>query len=137
MEPFGDEDSAAWWQALARDQLEVQECANCGEVRMQPLPGCPACGSAEFTVRAVQGSGSIYSGVVVHYPLGTLTEDQLPRTIVTIDLDEGGRMIGRLLESERPTIGRRVTAVIMHSESGSELAFTFEPGTSGEPDNQS
>jgi uncharacterized OB-fold protein len=125
--PLGDEDSAPWWQALADGRLEIQQCSSCDEVRMQPLPGCPQCGSGEFVVRQARGTGRIYSGIVIHRPVGTLRQDELPRTIVTVDLDEGCRMIGRLIESEPPAIGRRVRAVIQRTEHGAELAFTFQP----------
>jgi uncharacterized OB-fold protein len=134
---LGDEDSAAWWQALGRGRLEVQECAVCSEVRMQPMPGCPRCGSAEFVPRCVRGAGSIYSGIVIHHPVGTLSEDELPRTIVTVDLDVGCRMIGRLLESQPPTIGRRVTAVIEGVGPDAELAFEFAPEDPREPGDRS
>jgi uncharacterized OB-fold protein len=121
--PVPDEDSAAFWQGLREHRIYVQKCTQCGEVRFPPMPGCPQCSSSGFETLLVTGTGSVYSWIVVHRPIGSLTEAELPCSFVTIELDEGCRMLGRLDSALPPRIGQRVTALFVDHPSWTELAF--------------
>ncbi len=125
--PVPDEDSAVYWAALRDRRILVQRCTQCGETRSPRMPGCPQCGSAGAEDVEVRGTGRVYSWVVIHHPLGGLGPDQLPRTIVTVELDEGCRMLGRLVASagEEPvlTIDLPVEAVFVEQDGWTELAF--------------
>lgn len=44
-----------------------------------------------------EGLGSVYSWVVVHRTLNPGFEGQTPYAVVAVDLDGGGRMMGRFL----------------------------------------
>ena len=122
--PEADEDSAPFWEALRAHEVLVQKCANCDVVRFPPMPGCPHCGSATAKHVVVSGAGQIYSWIVAHRPVGTLTADELPCTIVTVELDEGCRLLGRLDSSVVPSMERRVVPRFIDHESWTELAFT-------------
>jgi uncharacterized OB-fold protein len=87
------------------------------------MPGCPQCGSTAAQPIAVSGSGRIYSWIVVHRPVGSLTEDELPAAIATVELEEGCRMLGRLDSSVRPAVDLPVTPRFIDHEGWTELAF--------------
>jgi hypothetical protein len=83
------------------------------------MPSCPLCGSAEIEEVEASGRGRIYSWITVHIPLDPAFADDVPYTIVAVDLEEGGRLFGRLLEPDPPDL-----------RGGEELLF--EPYQSGD-----
>ena len=122
--PIPDEDSAPFWQGLREHQVLLQKCANCSEVRFPPMPGCPNCGSPESERITATGRGKVYSWIVVHRPLGTFTDADLPATIATVELAEGCRVLGRLHGAATPGIDLAVTADFVDHDDWTELAFT-------------
>lgn len=127
--PAGDEDSRPWWSALAEHRILLQRCLDCGLVRFPPMPGCPRCGGAADDAVCSAGIGVVYSWITVHHPLAGLSPADVPRTIVTVELAEGCRLVGRLLTDREPVIGGPVRPVFLDGPAGTELAF--EPGTVG------
>jgi uncharacterized OB-fold protein len=127
--PVPDEDSAPYWAALRDHRILLQRCMSCGETRAPRMPGCPQCGSESCEDVQVRGTGTIYSWVVIHRPLGGLTTDQLPRTIVTVELDEGCRVLGRLVHEADAAaavgIDVPVEAVFVDQDGWTELAFAL------------
>jgi uncharacterized OB-fold protein len=123
--PVPDEDSALYWAALQDHRILLQQCASCAETRSPRMPGCPRCGSESFQDVAARGTGTIYSWVVIHRPLGGLTAEQLPRTILTVELDEGCRVLGRLVTGNPAAVRPEaaVTAVFVDHDDWTELAF--------------
>ncbi len=119
--PVADEDSAPFWEALRRHRVLLQKCAHCGEVRFPPMPGCPQCGSGAAEPVTAGGHGRIYSWIVVHRPLGSITEAELPCTIATVELDEGCRVLGRFAGDA--SIDLPVTARFVDHDGWTELAF--------------
>jgi uncharacterized OB-fold protein len=127
--PVPDEDSGEYWDALRNHRILLQRCTRCGETRFPRMPGCPQCGSDDSQDVEVRGTGKVYSWIVIHRPLGGLSPEQLPRTIVTVELDEGCRLLGRLVD--RLVNGAGVGAdvpvepVFVDHEGWTELAFAL------------
>jgi uncharacterized OB-fold protein len=119
--PVADEDSAPFWDALRGHQVLLQKCANCREIRFPPMPGCPKCGAGQSEHVTASGLGRVYSWIVVHRPLGTITEPDLPCTLATVELDEGCRVLGRLTGDA--SIDLRVEARYVDHDNWTELAF--------------
>ena len=59
---------------------------------------CPSCNSFAHTWTPAAGTGVIWSWVVAHPPLLPAFAEIAPYSVVVVELDEGIRMIGRLLE---------------------------------------
>jgi hypothetical protein len=55
---------------------------------------CPACGSVDWVVTDLAGTGSVYSWVVSRHPSKA---DDEARVVALIELDEGIRMVSNLL----------------------------------------
>lgn len=124
--PVQDEDSQPFWDGLARHELTILRCRACGRTRAAPrIPACPRCGADAADEDRATGRGAIYSWIVVRHPIGTITEDETPCTIVTVDLDEDCRMVGRLVDGT-PDFERPVHARFMDHDGWTELAFTAE-----------
>ena len=93
-------DSDPFWGALAQGRLEVQACLHCGKLRFPVAPVCSHCGETVFRWQQLSGRGVIFSWVRYHRSFLPEFEDLLPYAVVTAQLDEGVRMIGRLLERD-------------------------------------
>lgn len=111
--------SQGFWDAVAEQQLVIQKCRGCAQLRHYPQPLCPACHSKEYEWARVSGRGEIYSFTVAHRAFHPAWKDHVPYVIATIELDEGVRMVCDLLgtDPERVAIGQRV-----------EVAFEELPG---------
>ena len=120
--PRTDEDSAAYWAGLREQRILLQRCAVCSEMRFPRMPACPNCGSPEWSEQEVSGSGRVYSWIVVHRPLPPFEQADLPCTLATVELDEGCRVLGRLVSGDaRPDL--RVRAEFCAHEDWTELVF--------------
>ena len=115
-----DELSAAYREGARRGVLVVQRCAACGTSRHYPRAMCPHCWS--FDVEHVEhpGDGTVHSWTVAHHAFSADTAGEVPYTLVTVDLGEGLRALGRLAPPAVAAVGLPV-------------CVGFEPGADGEP----
>jgi hypothetical protein len=123
--PDEDADSAWWWDSLRRGALMLPRCQDCKTHFFPPMPGCPHCGSTELGAEPASGRGTIYSWVVVHRALDPVFADDVPYTILTVDLDEGPRVFGRADEQVVPAAG--VPVRFTPYRVGDEVLMGFSP----------
>jgi hypothetical protein len=128
--PAIDDDSAPFWTALRQRRIELQKCSECKEIRFPPMPGCPRCGSPDAEQVIATGRGRVYSWIVVHRALGTITEEMVPRTIATVELDEGCRVLGRISGDARADLP--VTASYVDHDGWTELTFAASESDTGD-----
>jgi uncharacterized OB-fold protein len=93
--PRPTEDSAVYWDAVARRELVAQRCTVCGELRHPPRPMCPHCRSLEWQEQRLAGTGSLYSYAILHHPRSPRFE--YPVLAALVDLDEGVRIVSNLV----------------------------------------
>jgi uncharacterized OB-fold protein len=124
--PDVDGISAIWWAGLADHRVVVQACPACGRRWAEPVPSCPYCGAVGPTSVEVPGTGAVYSFVRVHRPLTAAMADEVPYTVATVDLDDGGRVIARVEPAEAAAIGARVTPAFVAHDGWTELRFTVD-----------
>jgi len=129
--PVPDADTQAFWDGIARDELLVQRCEGCDAWVWQPRPVCPRCRRPEPPWRAVSGAGCVASWIVLRPPVLPAYADMVPFVVLLVELDEGVRMIGYLVdddggliktdgEAEGVAIGQRV-ALRFHEQAGTKL----------------
>jgi hypothetical protein len=123
--PAADLDSRFHWEGLAAHRVLLQCCGECGRLRFPAMPTCPYCACPESEVRQVAGEGTIYSWIVVHRAFAPEFASQVPYTLVTVTLDEGCRIVGRL-QSGTPAFGARVHPVFHDHPEWTELRFRTE-----------
>src|SRR4051812_13885110 len=120
----GDADSAAWWEALASGRLLLPRCSSCRRRWFPPAPTCPRCGAGSPTLEDATGLGRVYSWVVVHKAYDPAFAGEIPYVIVTVDLDEGARVVGRLVGArDALAADARVVAVPYGTSAGALLGF--------------
>lgn len=101
--------SEAYWTGAEQGRLVIQRCGDCGHLRHYPQALCPECHS--FAVESViaTGHGTVHSWTVCHHPFSPDLADEVPYTVVTVDMEEGVRVLGRLSGDTPPHIGLAVT----------------------------
>jgi uncharacterized OB-fold protein len=114
-----------WWDAIAEGIFAIPHCRACGEHFFPPSEFCPICGRNEVGSAEVAPSGTIYSWVVVHRALDPAFADDVPYTVVTVHLDAGARMFGRLMHGV-PRDGARVVARTYETDGQVLIGFVID-----------
>jgi uncharacterized OB-fold protein len=125
--PNATRDTAPFYEGLDAGRVVLQECSACGRLRYPIAPACPFCGDGTHRWRAVEGCGSVHSWVRYHRSFIVEFEPLVPYVVVTVQLDEGPRLFGRLVNAatDAVRIGDRVDAVIERTSTGrGVLGFT-------------
>ena len=120
--------SRPYWEAAAKGELLIQGCASCGTLRHYPRLLCDQCYSDEVSWTVASGRGTIHSWTVAHHAFHPAFIAELPYTIVTVDLEEGPRALGRW-SGETPTIEQPVQGHFQDGDGMPELIF--EPSIEG------
>lgn len=117
-------DTQPYWDGLAQGKLLVQRCSACARWRHYPRPMCPGCHSFDHAWHEVSGRGSVHSWTQTHQsPLPGFAE-AVPFVLVTVDLEEGVRMLGLLRDG-----GAQALRVGLPVRAGVETA----PGGAAQP----
>jgi uncharacterized OB-fold protein len=116
----GPDLTAPFWAAAQEGRLVRPVCDRCGRSFFTPQVMCPFCGSGEWEYRTSTGRGRVYShSVVFRGPDETWT---VPYVLGIVDLDEGWRMLTRLVVDVP-------AAYVDASLAGTPVAVAFEDET--------
>ena len=113
MKPVPDADTKPYWDGIEAGELRLQRCEACGAAVFYPRMICPHCFSGAMRWFTAAGTGYVYSYTVAHRAFGDFA-DQAPFTVALVDLDEGVRMMTRIVGADpgRVQIGMRVQMTI-------------------------
>ncbi|MFE0764783.1 bifunctional MaoC family dehydratase N-terminal/OB-fold nucleic acid binding domain-containing protein [Streptomyces smyrnaeus] len=119
--PVVNRDNAGFWEGVQRHQFLFQRCATCAVPRFPWLPGCNACGSAEWRAVAAFGHGTVYSYVVMHHPPFPAFDP--PYAVALVELDEGVRVISNVtgVRHDQVRIGMPVELEFLRVDDDLEL----------------
>lgn len=112
--------SARYWEGTKRGELVLQQCANCQIIRHYPQDLCSACYSNQYAWIVSPGIGMVHSWTVTHHAFQPGFRSETPYTLVTVDLAEGVRALGRwvLPRADNLSIGLHVTAAFVTRDDG-------------------
>ena len=125
--PQPNELSRPYWEAAAEGRLVLQRCTACGTLRHYPRLLCSRCYSDQVGWQPASGRGRIHSWTVAHHAFHPAFAAELPYTLVTVDLDEGVRALGRWRGTAPLLIGRAVQGAFEPGSATVELVFTPRP----------
>ena len=94
--PMMGRDSQFFWDGTAAGELRIQSCNACGVLRFPPGPTCVECGLFDRGHVVAAGTGTVFSYVVHRHP--PVPGKELPIVIALVDLDEGVRMVGEVVD---------------------------------------
>jgi len=96
--PRIDEESRGYWEALARHELYIQRCRDCGAKRFYPRAHCPVCLSAATEWVRASGRGTVYSFTVTYQNQAPGYRDTLPYVLAVVELAEGVRLMTNVVD---------------------------------------
>jgi len=103
------------WQSALRGELVVQRCVHCGALRFPAAPLCAACNRTGHDWQAVRPTGRIRSWCRFHRGYFPGAKEQLPYTVLLVELDDGLCLYSNPAEEyplgTQPAIGQAVSAV--------------------------
>ena len=122
-----------YWQGCRDGVLLLQHCRARGSLQYYPRAVCTACLSSELGWRRASGRGRIHSFTTVHRALSPAFEDDLPYVVAVIELEEGIRMVTRIVEcdSQPPAIEQPVEVVFERANDECVLPV-FRPASSSD-----
>ncbi len=85
-----------FWAHCAEERLCFQVCTSCDTWRHLPRTMCARCGSAQWSWRASNGRGSLYSWTVTHQAMLPQFDSEVPYVVAVVELEEGVRMVSQL-----------------------------------------
>ena len=94
--PHPTTESQPYWDGAAQGRLRLQRCTGFGAVRHYPQLVCARCYSLGVEWIDASGRGAVHSWTVAHHAFHPAFKADLPYTLVTVDLAEGPRALGRL-----------------------------------------
>ncbi|MFH1646314.1 MAG: Zn-ribbon domain-containing OB-fold protein [Chloroflexota bacterium] len=99
-------------EALKQDRLLGLKCRACGAITIPPKMVCRQCASPDLDIIELKGSGKIRTFTTV-FVASEGREEEIPYTIVMVELDDGPWMMGNLdgidpKEASMELIGKKV-----------------------------
>lgn len=95
--PAVRDDLRPFFEAAAEGRLVVQRCIGCGALRFPARPLCSSCLGREADWVPVSGRGTVFTFNVMHQVYHPGFRDDVPYAVVLVELEEGPRMISRLV----------------------------------------
>lgn len=115
--------SEEFWAGIDRRELLVQVCTDCGKLAGYPKVFCPHCYSDALEWKAVSGRGKIYSfSTITANPPSTFI-DEVPYTIVIVELDDGPRFLSSLVEADIDKVACEAPVEVVYERVDGDLVL--------------
>jgi uncharacterized protein len=123
-------DNQFWVDGVRNGKLLIQRCADCGTLRHPPGPMCGACRSLRWDSIEASGRGEVYSYTVHHKP--AIPGFVAPFVILLIQLEEGTRIIGNLVEAPVAAVRIGMAVELVLSADGGPVLPQWRPARGAE-----
>lgn len=123
-----------FWDATARGELLIQECASCHKRQFYPRAICTYCGAEPVWLKA-SGFGTVYTFSVIRQNLVQPFREMLPYVLAMVDLDEGVRMMTNITDCnlEDVAIGLPVEVHMIEARAGIWVPYWRPRSHGGRP----
>jgi hypothetical protein len=119
--------SVKFWEGTKQGKLLIQVCNDCKSKIFYPRKFCPECWSGNLGWMEASGKAKILSFSTAYGMVEPKFTDELPYTIAYVDLDEGIRMMTRIVECKPEEIKFDMPVeVVYHEREGFFLPY-FRP----------
>ncbi len=123
--------SEKFWEGTKNGKLLIQICKECDSLIFYPRKFCPECWSSNLDWIEASGKGTILTFSTAYDMVEPKFMDELPYTIAYVDLDEGVRMMTRIVECKPEDIAFNMAVeVVFHEREGFFLPY-FRPAVQG------
>ena len=119
--------SEKFWEGTQQGKLLIQVCQDCQSKIFYPRKFCPECWSGNLDWVEASGKAKIYTFSTAYSMVEPKFMDELPYTIAYVDLDEGIRMMTRIVDCKPEDIRFDMEVeVVFHERGGYKLPY-FRP----------
>jgi uncharacterized OB-fold protein len=98
--PVPDADTRPFWDGCRSGELRIPRCGRCGQWIWQPRPLCWRCQAPDPEWTRVSGAGRVVSWTVIRPPTLPAYAELAPFVVLLVELDEGVRLLGYLVDEE-------------------------------------
>ena len=119
--------SERFWEGTKQGKLLVQVCKDCNVRIFYPRKACPKCWSRNLDWIEASGKATIFTFSTAYSMVEPKFMDELPYTIAYVDLDEGVRMMTRIVECEPEQITFGMKVEVVFRERGDFMLPYFRP----------
>lgn len=109
--PLIREVSKPWWDALARGEMEIQNCAACEGWVFYPRHFCTHCGERDLHWKKVDPAATLYSWTIAEVPVAGMFAHLLRPVMAIAELGIGIRFPTTLVDVAAPSIGMPLAPV--------------------------
>lgn len=133
--PLATKISAPFWDALKKDQLQIQQCSQCQSWVFYPRNHCTHCFAHDLQWKTVSGKGTLYSYTLTRIPTMPEFNDEMPQALAVVELEQGVRINTTLTDvpEEDIKIGMLVKPVFdkVNTDGATLLRFTSTNNAGG------
>lgn len=119
--------SLRFWEGTKQGQLLIQFCQDCKSNIFYPRKYCPECWSAKLDWKQASGKAKVYTFSTAYSMVEPKFMDELPYTIAYVDLDEGVRLMTRIVECKPEEIHVGMDVEVVFHPRGDFMLPYFRP----------
>ena len=119
--------SEKFWEGTKQGKLLIQVCKDCKSNIFYPRKFCPECWSGNLDWIEGSGKAKIYTFSTAYSMVEPKFMDELPYTIAYVDLQEGIRMMTRIVECKPEDIKLGIDVEVVFHERGGYFLPYFRP----------
>ena len=124
--PRGEE--AAYFDAAREHRLLFQRCQSCKATANYVRAICPTCGSTDVGLEDSAGRGTVHSFTTQLLPSAPGFADDVPYTLVLVELDEGFRALADLVDADPGEVWVGTRVEVLFDDVDEELTLPrFRP----------
>ena len=118
-----------FWDALAENRVDIQQCDDCGKFVFYPRMACSHCLSLNLTWKTVSGEGTVYTYCLPAVPTAPQFKDEMPQKLAVIELPEGVRITSTLTNVDEADIkiGMKVKPFFDRESTEGLTMLRFQP----------
>ncbi len=128
--PFPTADTQPFWDSVKQHAMQLPFCKSCNEFFYYPRAFCPKDFNWDIEYRPVSGKGTVYAFSICYRGQAEGWWDKAPYTVVTVELEEGPRMMSNLINVEHDPANIKVgmPVKVIYSDVTAEMTLPhFEP----------
>ena len=119
--------SEKFWEGTKQGKLLIQFCKDCKSYIFYPRKFCPECWSGNLDWKQASGKAKIYTFSTAYSRGEPKFLDELPYTIAYVDLEEGVRMMTRIVDCKPEDLSFDMDVEVLFYERNGYFLPYFRP----------
>jgi len=119
--------SEKFWEGTKQGKLLIQFCKDCKSYIFYPRKFCPECWSGNLDWKQASGKAKIYTFSTAYSMVEPKFMDELPYTIAYVDLEEGLRMMTRIVDCKPEDLSFDMDVEVLFYERNGYFLPYFRP----------